>query len=203
LRPESTPYSRLRQKADVLAHRGARRLGRASVGALPRLPGRAPAGVLTLGFQSFRCAIGKGGVGIKRGEGDGVTPIGRFAVLAWMRRPDRWNVFRADCRGLDQSDGWCDDPASRRYNCPVKLPFAGRSEALWREDGLYDLIGILDFNIRPRILGRGSAIFLHLATPDYRPTAGCIALSAQDFRKIQFRLAAKSQIAVGAIFVRR
>lgn len=201
--PESTPYSRLRQKAGVFAGRGAALHSRASVRPLPRLPNRPPAANFTIGFQSFRCAIGKNGVGVKRREGDLVTPLGRFVIVGWMRRRDRWKAFRPDCRGISKSDGWCDDPASSHYNRPVRLPVPHRTETLWREDSLYDLIGIVDFNFRPRILGRGSAIFLHLANRDYRPTAGCVALRADDLRKIQFRLTAKPQIAIGDIFVRR
>jgi L,D-peptidoglycan transpeptidase YkuD (ErfK/YbiS/YcfS/YnhG family) len=188
---------------DLFGGRGATFHSRASVRPLPRLPNRPPAATFTIGFQSFRCAIGKSGIGVKRREGDFVTPLGRFAIVAWMRRPNRWKIFRADCRAISESDGWCDDPSSWQYNRPVRLPFPHGTEALWREDGLYDLVGVVDFNFRRRILGRGSAIFLHLANRDYRPTAGCIAIHADDLRKIQFRLAAKPQIVVGDVFVRR
>ncbi len=183
--------------------RGARLISRAFVRMLPNLPDRPPRGTIRIGAQSFPCSVGKNGVGVKRREGDSITPVGRFRIVAWLRRPDRWTVFRADCRPLSRTNGWCDDPRSWRYNRPVRLPFAFSAETLWREDGLYDLVGIVDFNARPRILGRGSAIFLHLAQDGYRPTAGCVALAADDLRKIQFRLGAKPQIAIGDVFVRR
>jgi L,D-peptidoglycan transpeptidase YkuD (ErfK/YbiS/YcfS/YnhG family) len=203
MRKESTLYLKLRQKQDVFCTRGAAQISRVSVRQLPRLPGRPPIGLVRIGAQALFCALGRNGVGVKRREGDSVTPIGRFRITQWMRRPDRWTVFRADCRAIAKADGWCDDPRSFSYNRAVRLPFRFGAEALWREDGLYDILGVIDFNHRPRILTRGSAIFMHIAQDGYRPTAGCIALAAGDFRKIQFRLGGAAQIFVGDIFARR
>jgi L,D-peptidoglycan transpeptidase YkuD (ErfK/YbiS/YcfS/YnhG family) len=81
-------------------------------------------------------------------------------------------------------DGWCDDPARAEYNRPVRLPIAASAEALWRDDNVYDIIGVLGWNDSPPIAGRGSAIFLHIARPDYTPTEGCVALSASDLRHV-------------------
>ncbi len=81
---------------------------------------------------------------------------------------------------IGPDDGWCDDPAAAAYNRMVRLPFAGRHEVLWRADGLYDVVGVLDWNNDPVVPASGSAIFLHVATPDYAPTAGCVALSKAD-----------------------
>jgi L,D-peptidoglycan transpeptidase YkuD (ErfK/YbiS/YcfS/YnhG family) len=203
MRKESTLYLKLRQKQDVFCTRGAGQISRVSVRQLPRLPGRPPIGLVRIGAQALFCALGRNGVGVKRREGDSVTPIGRFRITQWMRRPDRWTVFRADCRAIAKADGWCDDPRSFSYNRAVRFPFRFGAEALWREDGLYDILGVIDFNHRPRILARGSAIFMHIAQDGYGPTAGCIALAAGDFRKIQFRLGSAPQIFVGDIFARR
>ena len=68
---------------------------------------------------------------------------------------------------------------------------------MWREDRLYDVVGILDYNIRPRVRGRGSAIFLHLARPDLSPTQGCVALGAEDMRRLLSRLSGKVLLIVG------
>ncbi len=81
---------------------------------------------------------------------------------------------------IGPADGWCDDSHDPRYNRLVALPYAGRHEELWRRDALYDVVGVLGWNIDPVLPGRGSAIFLHVATPDYAPTAGCIALALPD-----------------------
>jgi L,D-peptidoglycan transpeptidase YkuD (ErfK/YbiS/YcfS/YnhG family) len=83
-------------------------------------------------------------------------------------------------RALDADDGWCDDPEHPLYNRPVKAPFAARHETLWRGDGLYDVVVEIGFNDDPVEPGRGSAIFLHRARPDYGPTEGCVALALED-----------------------
>jgi len=203
MRTESTLYRGCRQKADVFSPRGPRNISLAHVRALPRLPGRPLTGTVKIGSQSLRCAIGRKGVGAKSREGDSLTPIGRFRILAWMRRPDRWPIFRADCIPISRADGWCDDPRCGSYNRRVRLPFRFGTETLWRDDDLYDLVGIVDYNLCPRIVGRGSAIFLHVAQDGYQPTAGCVALAAEDLRKVQFRLGPRAQLAIGQIFVRR
>jgi len=100
--------------------------------------------------------------------------------LLW--RPDR---IAAPATGLPAVElipqaGWCDDPADPFYNRPILLPYAASHEKLWREDHLYDLIVELGYNDDPVIPGKGSAIFLHVAQPDYSPTEGCVACSLPD-----------------------
>ena len=90
-----------------------------------------------------------------------------------MRRPRTHLPVRA----IRLHDGWCDTPADRNYNRPVCLPYPASAERLWRADGLYDIVVVLDYNDRPRVRGRGSAIFMHVAKPGYAPTEGCIALA--------------------------
>jgi L,D-peptidoglycan transpeptidase YkuD (ErfK/YbiS/YcfS/YnhG family) len=77
-------------------------------------------------------------------------------------------------------DGWCDDPADPAYNRPVRLPYAGRHERLWRDDRLYDLVLVIGHNDDPVVAGAGSAVFVHVARPDWAPTAGCVALALPD-----------------------
>jgi L,D-peptidoglycan transpeptidase YkuD (ErfK/YbiS/YcfS/YnhG family) len=96
------------------------------------------------------------------------------------------------------NDGWCEDPRHGRYNCPIRLPSAAGHETMWREDSLYDLVGVLDWNMRPRIRRRGSAIFLHLARPGYRPTAGCIALTLGDLKRLLALAGPRPEIHVDA-----
>ena len=64
----------------------------------------------------------------------------------------------------------------------VRLPYEARHEELWRRDGLYDVVGVLGWNDRPVERARGSAIFLHVASPDFAPTEGCVALALADLR---------------------
>jgi L,D-peptidoglycan transpeptidase YkuD (ErfK/YbiS/YcfS/YnhG family) len=84
------------------------------------------------------------------------------------------------CRPIVASDGWSDDPADRNYNRLIKLPSRAGAEGLKRADHLYDLVLVLGYNDHPRVKGRGSAIFVHLARPGYTPTDGCVALSLRD-----------------------
>jgi L,D-peptidoglycan transpeptidase YkuD (ErfK/YbiS/YcfS/YnhG family) len=81
-------------------------------------------------------------------------------------------------------DGWCDHPFDRNYNRPVRHPYPASAEALWRVDDLYDVVGVLGHNHRPRVHGAGSAVFLHLACADFAPTAGCVALRRRDILRL-------------------
>jgi L,D-peptidoglycan transpeptidase YkuD (ErfK/YbiS/YcfS/YnhG family) len=130
-----------------------------------------------------RAAIGRGGVRGDKREGDGATPAGVLALRRVLYRADRVRppscaVLRSPLAPLD---GWCDDPDHHDYNRAVGLPHDGRHEALWREDAVYDVIG---WNDAPVVRGRGSAIFLHLARPDYAPTEGCVALALADVQRL-------------------
>jgi L,D-peptidoglycan transpeptidase YkuD (ErfK/YbiS/YcfS/YnhG family) len=149
-------------------------------------PGRPSLGHLTLGNLVLPCALGRAGLTRFKREGDGATPVGRFALLGGYRRADR-ALPPAGPLGLvalRPDDGWCDDVDDGRYNRPVRRPFAGSHEALWRDDRLYDLVIVLDANVHRRIIGRGSAIFFHLAQPNFEPTAGCVALRPTDMRRL-------------------
>jgi len=112
------------------------------------------------------------------------TPTGLLPLLRVLYRADRIKPPRCavPIEPIAPNDGWCDDPADLAYNQPVTLPYPGRHEPLWRADSIYDIAGVLDWNISPTRPGHGSAIFLHAATPDFSPTAGCIALALPDLR---------------------
>ncbi len=144
----------------------------------PREPHR---GLLRCGSLTLQCALGRSGVTHRKREGDGATPAGRHRLLSLIVRPDRLRPPAGPpIRALRRNDGWCEDPRHGSYNRPIRLPSSAGHETMWREDNLYDIVGVLDWNVAPRVFGRGSAIFLHLARPAYRPTAGCIALSRRD-----------------------
>jgi L,D-peptidoglycan transpeptidase YkuD (ErfK/YbiS/YcfS/YnhG family) len=119
-------------------------------------------------------------------EGDGATPAGLFTLCEAFYRPDRVRRPRASLpvRATRSRDGWCDDVCDGNYNRKVRLPYAASAETLWRDDSIYDIIVVLDHNRRPRAKGRGSAIFMHIARAGYAPTAGCIALSSRDLRRL-------------------
>jgi L,D-peptidoglycan transpeptidase YkuD (ErfK/YbiS/YcfS/YnhG family) len=138
--------------------------------------------VLDWGAGARRCAVGRGGIGEKLKEGDGITPIGVFPVRYVLYRPDRIAPPKTglETRTIGEWDGWCDAPGDPAYNRAVTLPYAASAENLWRQDHLYDVIAVLGFNDDPVVDGKGSAIFLHVARPDYSPTEGCVALAMDD-----------------------
>ncbi len=142
--------------------------------------------------RRFPCAIGRGGIGAKRREGDGITPAGRHRIEAVLWRPDRGRAPCLAASALPASrigpfDGWSDDPRDPGYNGPVRRPHPFRNERLRRADGLYDLLAALDFNRRPAEPGLGSAIFLHVWRGPRRPTDGCIGFRRGDLAWILAR----------------
>ncbi len=177
---------------------------RKSTSKTPRLrvvarPGSPTRGWLLVGGVRLPVALGRAGIRAFKREGDGVTPAG-----TWHAREVR---YRADhgprpCTALPvrrtrPDDGWCDDPGDGRYNRPVRLPFRPSHEEMWRPDGLYDLVVVLDHNQRPRKARGGSAVFLHLARPNFEPTAGCVAFRRKDLRWLLARLDARTAIRIG------
>ena len=141
-----------------------------------------PDGMLHHAGQRFRAALGRGGIRVDKMEGDGATPAGLLPLRRVLYRADRLARPRSTLPivPLAPHDGWCDDPDDAAYNRAVRLPYAGRHECLWRSDEVYDLVGVLGWNDAPVAKQRGSAIFLHLARPDYAPTEGCVALARPD-----------------------
>ncbi len=141
-----------------------------------------PPGTLGWRQSQVRCALGRGGLRPDKREGDGATPEGCFVLRQVMYRPDRLPqpITGLPVRPLRDDDGWCDDSAEAAYNQLVRLPFSGRHEVLWRDDGVYDVLITLGYNDDPVTAGRGSAIFLHVARPDYEATEGCVAVALPD-----------------------
>jgi L,D-peptidoglycan transpeptidase YkuD (ErfK/YbiS/YcfS/YnhG family) len=161
------------------------------------LPGRRMQGRLSAGTNVIRCALGPAGIVAAKREGDGATPKGRFAILYGRFRPDqKLRPGMLNMAPQRRDDGWSDDIRSGQYNRPVRLPQRLSHEAMWRKDHLYDVVFVLDYNIRPRVISRGSAIFFHLAKPDYAPTAGCVAISAADMRRLLPRLSRRATIII-------
>jgi L,D-peptidoglycan transpeptidase YkuD (ErfK/YbiS/YcfS/YnhG family) len=156
--------------------------------------------VLHCGQDFYRAAVGVGGIGVKRAEGDAITPVGTFALRRLLFRADRIRLplTRLSASALAPDDGWCDAPGDVAYNQPVKLPYRASAEALWRADHLYDLIVVLGFNDDPVVTGAGSAIFLHVAQADYRPTEGCIALAKDDLLAVLSKLAPSDTITISS-----
>jgi L,D-peptidoglycan transpeptidase YkuD (ErfK/YbiS/YcfS/YnhG family) len=146
------------------------------------------------------CALGRSGIAYLKREGDGATPAGRLRLVSLYARRDRIIGPRTGLpiRPMRKHDGWCEDKRHGRYNCPIRLPSAAGHESMWRDDRLYDIVGVLDWNFRPRVRGRGSAIFLHLCRPGFKPTAGCIALRLPDLKRLLAAAGPRPEFLIGA-----
>jgi L,D-peptidoglycan transpeptidase YkuD (ErfK/YbiS/YcfS/YnhG family) len=145
-------------------------------------------GWLDLGDVRARCALGPAGVvrAVDKREGDGASPAGTWPIRRVLYRPDRGPrpETALPVAAIAPDDGWCDAPDDPNYNRPVKLPYPASAEQMWREDHLYDLVVVLGHNDDPPVAGLGSAIFLHLAKPDYAPTHGCVAVARPDLEAL-------------------
>ncbi len=144
----------------------------------PRRPTRA---LLRAGGLVFPAAIGRSGFSVRKREGDGATPVADLRLLYGYYRPDRLRLppTRLAMRPIQADHGWCDAPHHPAYNRLVRLPFAHSHERMMRDDGLYDICLVLDWNVHTRRRHHGSAIFFHLTDPHHPPTEGCIAVRRQ------------------------
>jgi L,D-peptidoglycan transpeptidase YkuD (ErfK/YbiS/YcfS/YnhG family) len=149
-------------------------------------------GWLTCGPLAIRVALGRGGILVNKRESDGGTPRGRFRLIRLWYRDDRGGRPRTllPVRPIRPDDAWCEDPADRRYNRRIEAS----GDHLWRDDALYDLLIEIDHNTRPRVAGRGSAVFIHVARPGFAPTAGCVALEKGRLWRLLARLGPETVI---------
>jgi L,D-peptidoglycan transpeptidase YkuD (ErfK/YbiS/YcfS/YnhG family) len=156
-------------------------------------------GLLTAGGQNVLVALGRGGIRANKREGDGGTPKGDFRPLRLWWRADRHPRPRTflPVRAIGPDDAWCEDPADRHYNQPVRLASNQGGDRLRRDDHLYDYIVEIDNNTKPRIAGRGSAVFLHLARADFSPTAGCVSMTRGAMLRLLARLGPRTRIVIG------
>jgi len=143
-------------------------------------------GWLHQGKARYRCAFGRAGIKAEKQEGDGATPAGYFPLRRLYYRADRIAALETGLPKsvITENDGWCDDPACASYNSLVQLPHEGSHEVLWRKDALYDAVVTIGHNYDPAVAGMGSAIFLHVAAPDFAYTEGCIALGVADLMTV-------------------
>ena len=141
---------------------------------------------LTYRQYKVKCAVGKRGIGLKKKEGDLITPIGEFRIKYILYRKDRVKKIQSKLKMviIKKNMSWCDDPASKNYNRMVNLPFRTSYERLFRKENIYDIILVLDYNMNPIKKNKGSAIFIHIAKKNYKKTEGCIAIKKIELLKI-------------------
>jgi L,D-peptidoglycan transpeptidase YkuD (ErfK/YbiS/YcfS/YnhG family) len=156
-------------------------------------------GWLTAGGRTIPVALGRAGIRANKREGDGGTPRGTFHPRQLWWRADRHPRPRTllPVRAIGPEDAWCEDPSSRHYNQPVRLDSARGGDRLKRKDHLYDFIVEIDHNCLPRIQGRGSAVFLHLARDNFGPTAGCVSMTKSAMLRLLARLGPDTKIVIG------
>jgi L,D-peptidoglycan transpeptidase YkuD (ErfK/YbiS/YcfS/YnhG family) len=161
--------------------------------------GQRSRGWLTAGGQIIKVALGSSGIRANKREGDGGTPKGTFRPRRLWWRADRHPRPRTHLpvRAIGPEDAWCEDPADRHYNQPVRPKSKQRGDRLRRDDHLYDFIIEIDHNTKPRIAGRGSAVFLHLARHDFSPTAGCVSMTKGAMLRLLKRLGPETRIVIG------
>jgi L,D-peptidoglycan transpeptidase YkuD (ErfK/YbiS/YcfS/YnhG family) len=146
----------------------------------------------------YRCALGKAGVNKKIKEGDNITPKGVFKITKIYYRPDKIKIIKTNIKRIKitKKMGWCDDPISRFYNRQIKLPSKFSYEKLYRNDDLYDLIAVINYNTNPIIKNKGSAIFIHISKNSYKKTSGCIALKKKDLINILTNIKKNTKIKI-------
>lgn len=161
-------------------------------------PGNRTRGVLLAGPLAVPVVLGRSGIRANKREGDGGTPRGQFRLVRLWWRPDRSPrpCSLLPIRRITRHLAWCEDTTDRRYNRPFTRSASEPGDRLWRDDRLYDFIIELDHNTRPRIAGRGSAVFVHVARPNRSPTAGCVALRADTLHRLLVRVGPGTRIAI-------
>ncbi len=162
-------------------------------------PGHPSQGLLQADTLVFPCALGRGGISANKREGDGATPLASMRILEGYFRNDRFaggRRTRLAMTPIGADLGWCEVPDDRNYNRPVKIPYGASHERMKRDDRLYDVCLVLDWNISPRRRGRGSAIFFHLARPGFTPTQGCVGVSARTMARLLPLLSSRTVLRV-------
>jgi L,D-peptidoglycan transpeptidase YkuD (ErfK/YbiS/YcfS/YnhG family) len=156
-------------------------------------------GYLKYKDNKFRCALGKSGVNKKEKEGDNITPKGLFKIVKIYYREDKIKKFKTFIKKIKikKNMGWCDDPKSLSYNKQIRLPSKFGHEKLYRSDNIYDLVAVLNYNIKPIIKNRGSAIFMHIAKRNYKKTSGCIAMKKENLLFLLENIKKNNRIKIG------
>ena len=152
---------------------------------------------LEIDLFKFKCSIGKNGFTKKKIEGDKKTPKGIFSIGNLYYRKDRISKFETKLKTIQikKKMGWCDDINSKYYNKPINIKKNFKYEKLYRKDYKYDLLIPINYNTKPIIKNKGSAIFIHL-TKNYKKTAGCVALTKKDFLILLKLIDSKTKIKI-------
>ena len=141
---------------------------------------------LTFNNYRIKCAVGKRGIKKKEREGDYITPIGEFKIKYLLYRKDRVRKLKTVLKKIviKKDMGWCDDPKSKKYNKLITTPSKYSFEKIFKKENIYDIILVLNYNMSPIVKDKGSAIFIHIATKNYKSTEGCVAIKKKQLLKM-------------------
>ncbi len=152
---------------------------------------------LTFNNYKAKCSIGKRGIGLKRKEGDLITPEGKYKIKFILYRKDRVKIQSKIKKIVIKKEmGWCDDPNSKQYNKLIKLPSVYNYEKLYKKENVYDIIIVLNYNMNPTVKNKGSAIFIHVAKKNYKKTEGCVAVKKAHLLKITKNLRRNTKVMI-------
>ncbi len=153
---------------------------------------------LTYNDYKVKCSVGKRGIGVKKREGDLITPIGTFKITKLLYRKDRVKNLKTCLKKtiINKKMGWCDDARSKSYNKLIRSPFKFTFEKLFRKDNMYDILLVLNFNMSPIKKHKGSAIFIHVAKNNYKKTKGCIAIKKKDLIFLLRKIDKKTKVKI-------
>ena len=157
----------------------------------------------------YFCQIGAKGKTpfYKKKEGDSCTPMGLWSIESIFLRKDKIRFFKNKAgfkfkaRNITKACGWCDDTNNRSYNKYIKINKLKNKdpldfEFLYRHDNAYDLLLVINYNTKPIIKGKGSAIFLHCSFSDLRATKGCVAINKKNLLYLCKNLNPKCKIKI-------
>jgi L,D-peptidoglycan transpeptidase YkuD (ErfK/YbiS/YcfS/YnhG family) len=155
---------------------------------------------LTFDNYKVKCSVGKRGIGLKKKEGDLITPKGTFKIRYVLYRKDRVKSLQTKLKKfiIRKNMGWCDDSRSKKYNKPIQFPFKYRSERLFKKENVYDIILVLNYNMKPIRKNKGSAIFIHVSKKNYKKTEGCIAIKKIHLLKIIKKTSMTTKVIIGS-----
>ena len=153
---------------------------------------------LTYKNYKVKCAIGRKGIGYKKKEGDLITPIGKYKIKYILYRKDRIKSFKTKLKNISikKNMGWCNDSQSQKYNQLIKLPARISYEKLYKKENVYDIVLVLNYNMKPIIKNKGSAIFIHVAKKNLKKTEGCIAINKMQLKKIVRELKINTKVII-------
>jgi L,D-peptidoglycan transpeptidase YkuD (ErfK/YbiS/YcfS/YnhG family) len=135
-----------------------------------------------MAIAPVRASIGRTGFtdSMHKQEGDGHTPEGLYA-LGQLFSYDSIVPTRLPFIVVNEQDKWIDDSTSDEYNKYIRGATNAKSfEHLLLNSIEYKYCTVIEYNTDPVIKGKGSAIFFHVATPQYKTTAGCVAIAEKD-----------------------